>query len=183
VSEVREGIVRTFAAWTALSALRSGAPIKSREDVYRLIRRGYFKQIADTTLGPLSALEFDAWHEHTCAAMLAEEARLQVGWTATILNVYLKTYAYVGGLGRSGLVDVIHPPIDTGLWLGLARRFVDRPDILDHTNCVKRIKHINDYACYRRIIDGCRLAAAALGCRLVEVEQLWATTERDEVSA
>ena len=72
---------------------------------------------------------------------------------------------------------MIHPPIDAGLWLGLQRTFADRPDILTRTNCVKRIKDIADYECYRRMIDGCRDAAKALDCELIEVEQLWAGTE------
>ena len=73
---------------------------------------------------------------------------------------------------------MIHPPLDAGLWLGLARRFPDRPDILERTNCVNRIKEIVDYECYRRIIDGCRVAAKALECELIEVEQ---TVGRDRV--
>src|SRR5262245_44648789 len=78
MSDVRKAIIATYAEWTAMSALRSGAPIKSRRD------------------------------------------------------------------------------------------------ILERTNCVKRIKDIVDYECYRRIIDGCRIAAKALECELIEVEQLWA---------
>ncbi len=72
---------------------------------------------------------------------------------------------------------MIHPPIDAGLWLGLERKFTDRPDIIERTHCVSRIKDIVDYECYRRIIDGCRAAAKALDCELIEVEQLWAGTE------
>jgi hypothetical protein len=34
MSDVREAIIATYAEWTAMSALRSGAPIKSRRDVY-----------------------------------------------------------------------------------------------------------------------------------------------------
>jgi hypothetical protein len=79
--------------------------------------------------------------------------------------------------GAITLKEMIHPPIDAGLWRGLARRFPDRPDILERTHCVNRIKDIVDYACYRRIIDGCRAAAKALECDLIEVEQLWAGTE------
>ena len=94
-----------------------------------------------------------------------------------IINVYLKTRVYVGALGRRNLKEMIHPPVDAGLWLGLARRFPDRPDILERTNCVRRIKDITDYECYRRIIDGCRAAAKALNCELIEVEELWTGTE------
>jgi len=83
----------------------------------------------------------------------------------------------LGLLDDTILSEAIHPPIDSGLWLGLERRFGDRPDILSETHCVSRIKDIEDYACYKRIIAGCRLAAHALGCKLIEVEQLWAGTE------
>jgi hypothetical protein len=72
---------------------------------------------------------------------------------------------------------MIHPPIDAGLWTGLSRQFASRPDILDRTHCVTRIKDIVDYECYLRIIDGCRAAAKVLDCVLIEVEQLWAGTE------
>jgi len=34
MTESRRQIILDFAKWTALSALRSGAPIKSRADVY-----------------------------------------------------------------------------------------------------------------------------------------------------
>lgn len=92
----------------------------------------------------------------------------------------MKTRCYIGAQGRHHLSEAIHPPIDAGLWLGLQRRFSDRRDILDRSNCVARIKDITDYTCYTRIIDGCRGAAKALGCKLIEVEQLWAGTEFDE---
>jgi hypothetical protein len=45
-----------------------------------------------------------------------------------------------------------------------------RPDILEHTHCVETIRAIVGYECYERIIRGCRLAAAELGCKLIEVE-------------
>jgi hypothetical protein len=106
---------------------------------------------------------------------------LNVGWAAKIINVYLKTRAYVGAEGRSGLDAAIHPPIDGGLWQGIAVHFPGRPDLLAQTNCVARIKDITDYQLYSRIIDGCRKVARELDCRLIEVEQLWAGTELKEV--
>nr|MBA3560844.1 hypothetical protein [Gemmatimonadaceae bacterium] len=109
--------------------------------------------------------------------LLACERRLNVGWAAKILNVYLKTRCYVGAEGRHDLSKAIHPPIDGGLWLGLKRHFGERSDILDRSNCVERIKDINEYDCYERIIDGCRDAATELGCKLIEVDHLWAGTE------
>lgn len=178
--DLREHIVAQYAEWTALSALRSGAPIKSRRDVYGALRAVDFASLFDKARGPITGSEFTAWHERSVSCLLQREPRLTVGWSTKILNVYLKTRCYIGALGRHDLSRAIHPPIDAGLWLGLHRRFQDRPDILSKTHCVSRIKDIEDYACYRRIIAGCRLAARVLGCKLIEVEQLWAGTEYDE---
>jgi hypothetical protein len=111
--------------------------------------------------------------------MLIFDSRLSVGWAAKILNVYLKTRCYVGREGRAQLDEAIHPPIDAGLWLGLRRRFRDHPSILSESNCVERIKDIADYECYSRVVAGCRAAAKELGCKLIEVEQLWAGTDID----
>ena len=94
-----------------------------------------------------------------------------------LINVYLKTAAYVGEFGRQGLRDVLHPPIDGGLWKGLKERFEDRPDILEKACYVEAIKDIDDYdRKYCTIIQGCKLAAQELGCLLIEVEQLWQGT-------
>ncbi len=180
MSDARTAIIATYAEWTAMSALRSGAPIKSRRDVYTALRTVDFIALFADALGPIDRATFDAWHADAVRSMIEREPRLTVGWAAKIINVYLKTRAYVGAQGRPHLAEVIHPPIDAGLWLGLARRFSDRPDILELTNCVLRIKDIVDYDCYRRIIDGCRAAAEALGCELIEVEQLWAGTEFEQ---
>ena len=177
MGEIREKIIATYAEWTALSALRSGAPIKSRYDVYGVLRACSFDVLFNKSLGPLSGSEFNRWHRGTTMAIVQREPRLTVGWATKIVNVYLKTRAYIGAQGRHHLSEALHPPIDAGLWLGLRRRFADRPDILEHTHCVETIRAIVDYECYERIIRGCRLAAAELGCKLIEVEQLWAGTE------
>jgi hypothetical protein len=79
----------------------------------------------------------------------------------------------LGGLGRPGLVAALHPPVDSGLWRGLSRRFSGQSDVLAKTHVVQQIKAISRYDTYQTIIEGCRLAAAELGCLLIEVEQLW----------
>ena len=177
MNDVRKGIIATYAEWTAMSALRSGAPIKSRRDVYSVLRGVEFELLFSGELGPINRTTFDTWHADAVQDLIEREPRLTVGWATKIINVYLKTRAYIGAQGRHHLKEMIHPPIDSGLWLGIARRFSDRPDILERTNCVTRIKDIVDYECYRRIIDGCRAAAKELKCELIEVEQLWAGTE------
>ena len=168
MSECRDRIVRDFARWTALSALRSGAPIKSRADVYPLLDQVRF---GDVLLGsePITSAQFDAWHKGATESLFARDPRLVIGWGAKLINVYLKTAGYVGGLGRPGLKESLHPPIDAGLWAGIGERFRDRPAILDEVQCVRRIKDIGDYSTYRRIIEGCRLVAAELDCPLIEV--------------
>jgi hypothetical protein len=177
MGDIREKIIATYAEWTALSALRSGAPIKSRYDVYSALRACSFDVLFDKNLGSISRSEFNRWHRSTTTEVVQREPRLSVGWATKIVNVYLKTRAYIGAQGRHHLSEALHPPIDAGLWLGLRRRFADRPDILEHTHCVETIRAIVDYECYERIIRGCCLAAAELGCKLIEVEQLWAGTE------
>lgn len=176
-SDPKNQIVATYAEWTALSALRSGAPIKSRQDVYSVIRAADFDPLFAKSRGGINSSEFGAWHAETTRKMVRIEPRLNVGWATKIVNVYLKTRAYIGSQGRHHLTETIHPPIDAGLWKGLRRRFPNRPDILSKSNCVGRIKDIQDYSCYLTIIDGCRMAASALNCKLIEVEQLWTGTE------
>jgi hypothetical protein len=165
-------ILDTFARWTALSALRSGSPVKSRSVIYPLLRSVDFQAVVFRTT-TVSPSEFDAWHQLNVMALSSADTQLNVGWAAKLINVYLKTAAYIGDLGAPPLRDVLHPPLDGGLWRGVARRFRDRVDILTNTHCVTRIAGIDSYDIYRRIIKGLRLVARELGCRLIEVEQLW----------
>ena len=182
MTEPRRQILLDFAKWTALSALRSGAPIKSRMEVYRLLDVVAFAHVLQPG-PPISGADFDEWHERQTQDLCARDRRVPIGWGAKLINVFLKTAAYVGDLGRPGLRDVLHPPIDAGLWAGIAERFPERRDILDGARCVRRIKDIKDYETYRRIIVGCRAAAKTLGCSLIEIEQLWlgaATPEAEQ---
>ncbi len=175
--QIRPRIIAQYAEWTAMSALRSGAPIKSRRDVYTALRQVDFDPLFDKAKGPISHAAFDEWHAAAVDRLLGVEPRLTVGWATKVINVYLKTRCYIGAQGRHHLSEAIHPPIDAGLWIGLRREFSDRPNILKQTHCVEKIKDIVDYATYMCIISGCRDAARAVGCKLIEVEQFWAGTE------
>ena len=99
--------------------------------------------------------------------------RFPIGWGAKLINVFLKTTAYVGELDRAGVRDVLHPPLDGGLRRGLMRHFEKRgrPDIVKEVN-FGAISAIKDYDRYRRVIASCRVAARGLECSLIEVEQL-----------
>jgi hypothetical protein len=173
MGECRTRIVTTYAGWTALSALRSGAPVKSRKLVYPLLRSVDFPRLLAHGGARVTPAEFAQWHRDETLGLCAKERALSVGWASKLINVYLKTAAYVGGLGRPGLTPLLHPPIDGGLWNGLERRFSGRAELLAKTHVVRQIKAIRDYATYETIIAGCREAAALLGCLLIEIEQLW----------
>jgi hypothetical protein len=73
------------------------------------------------------------------------ESRLGIGWAAKLVNVYLKAACYVGDLGTPALRDVLHPPVDAGLWSGISHHFRDRPDIRNDTHHVTRIRDIRTY--------------------------------------
>jgi hypothetical protein len=173
MKEVRPEIIRTYAGWTALSALRSGSPVKSRAHVYRLLKGVPFIRLLEPSDKPVNSAEFASWHHDAVKGLCKRERVLCVGWAAKLVNVYLKTYVYVGGLGRPGLVTAIHPPIDGGLWAGLKKQFHDRPEILAKTHVVHRIRDIDDYPTYTTIISGFRAIAEELGCLLIEVDQFW----------
>jgi hypothetical protein len=170
MSECRTAIVKSYASWTALSALRSGAPIKSRDDIYGLLDRVPFDRLLGSSRTPVDAAEFSSWHRDAVLSLCQKERRLCVGWAAKLVNVYLKTAVYVGGLGRPGLVTVIHPPLDGNLLARLSKRF---PELFAEPHPVRRIRDIADYPTYARIITKCRAAAKTLRCSLFEVEQLW----------
>ena len=109
----------------------------------------------------------------------AHGSEFPVGWGAKLINVFLKTTAYVGDLGRKNLRDALHPPLDNRLRDRLVRCFHDCPKIRDAVK-FDSIKAIEPYEQYQGIINGCRAAAEELAkrggaCSLFEVEQLWST--------
>jgi len=171
----RKAILKSYSAWTALSSLRSGAPIKSRNDVYPLIESINFAYVLDTTKGPIQIDEFEIWHKETLDYLVNETPKLenQYGWAAKIVNIYLKTYGYIGDGGRDGIRALLHPPIDSGLWSGIARKFKGNKAILKDSHVVEKIKDISSHEIYLQIIKGMRNASHELNCTLIEVEQLW----------
>ena len=167
-NQKRQKIVHDFAKWTALSALRSGSPLKRSERVYDLIETHADLAVLFGPAGAIDETEFDRWHEMTVLAFCNAENELPVGWAAKIVNVYLKTRVYLAGEGREGLVSVIHPPIDNGLQRGLTKRFANRPWR------IKRIKEIISYQDdYLPFIQDFRSLAKEDGCLLIELEAYW----------
>ena len=184
--EPRCQILVEYAKWTAFSAVRLG-PIRASESVDELLGGVAFSKVLNPSLGQISRKEFNEWHQCETNALCARAKPLPpwwvaahscsefpVGWSAKLINVYLKTAAYVGDLGREGLRDVLHPPLDNRLEARLVKCFREYPKIRDAVN-FPSITAIAKYAKYERIIDGCRAAAEVLGCSLFEIEQLWST--------
>jgi hypothetical protein len=171
----RSKILKDYAEWTAMSAMRSKAPIKAKTDIYRSLRGSTFLPLLSPPDRRIEQQEFDEWHKQAVDDMV-RDGRLVVGWAAKLLNVYLKTYAYVGDGGRPGLRSCLHPPIDGGLWRGIRNHFGERKAIISRTHCVNTIGAIVTYETYQLIVDGLHFAAQELGCSLFEVEQLWEGT-------
>ena len=126
---------------------------------------------------PISREEFDRWHEESAVQILARSPEMGIGWSTKLINMYLKTLVYVGQIGRPGLPECIHPPIDGGLWDGIKEKYQANAAIMEKTHSVSRIKEINNYQQYQTILEGIEVVAKDRNCSLLEVEQLWKGTE------
>jgi hypothetical protein len=177
LTPVREQILRTYAEWTVLSALKRG-PIRDNRDIYPLIKKINFAEVLDRSKGSITHEQFESWHKEALETVIGANRKLegQYGWAAKIVNIYLKTYCYVGGGGREGIRDYLHPPIDSGLWKGVRRKFPKQRDILNNSHAVTTISKIETHDTYLRLIKGFREASNKLKCSLIEIEQLWEST-------
>lgn len=171
----RHTILKSYAEWTVLSALRVGSPIRSRKNVYGVLETVDFSVVLDNSLGPITPIDFERWHEKTLTTLVKSTSKLadQFGWAAKIVNIYLKTYCYVGDGGRCGIRECLHPPIDSGLWKGINRKYKNNHHILKETHSKTKITEISTHQAYIRIITGLRKISTDMNCALIEVEQLW----------
>ena len=172
--EPRCQVLVEYAKWTARAAVAAGGPIKDTDTVYRLLDGVTFGEV----LSGEPEISFDCWHQRETEALCCEADDLKpdvapfpVGWSTKLINVFLKTAVYAGGLGRDGLCDVLHPPLDNGLRKGLIKHFSGQPGMIKKVD-FGAIKKITDYTHYRTVIEGCCVAAKELECSLIEVEQL-----------
>ena len=154
--------------------------MKSRKHIYPLLAQIPFGDLFGSTGPEIGDEEFLKWHQDAEKLIEKAESKLGVGWAVKILNVYLKTAAYVGDLGRPGLRELLHPPIDAGLWDGMKNWIgksdlskAERKELKKNTHRVQKIKDITDYETYEAIISGCRVIAKRIDCKLVEVDHLW----------
>jgi hypothetical protein len=174
-SEKRQKIVHDFAKWTALSALRSGSPLKGAAEIYHLIDHSADLACLFDGSASITDAEFDRWHEATVTAFCRAEPILPVGWAAKIINVYLKTRVYLAGEGRKGLVAAIHPPIHFSREIVLTLAY---PDMGLKKVTIKSIVSYRDD--YMLLIEAFRSVARQEGCLLIEVEAFWQTAQRAE---
>jgi len=82
----RTTIVDGFARWTALSALRSGSSVKSREEIYPLLRSVDFASVLAPRASALSSDSFAVWHRRAVLGLDMAESRLGIGWAAKLVN-------------------------------------------------------------------------------------------------
>ena len=161
---IRKKIILEYSKWCAFSALRSGAPVKKRDVIYPKIDEVSFSLVLDGRL-TITEKEFSNWHKSECiklADSLGKKDR--IGWAAKIINIYLKTACYIGGLGRQGLVEVIHPPLDGILAKALEKKV-----------SIPRIKEIKSYAQYIELIDLIKNETNKQCISLFEIEKEWKT--------
>lgn len=170
----RQKILEDYSKWTVLSALRQG-PIgfRSKPVIFEMLEDIQFQAILDPKKGAIKADEFDKWHKTSIDRVRRKFPGLkdEYGWVAKLINVYLKTYVYIGGGGRENLVELIHPAVDGGLWKGIKEKYPERKDILSKTHCVDRINQITNRRIYNRIIEGFTIISTENECYLIEVEQ------------
>ena len=175
---VRWTIAHNYGRWTARSAMVGSASIKSSRDVNHAIDKIiHFESIFDKRNGAIDRSEFDGWHHKQVCALIQEfrKHRLVYGWAAKIIAIYLKTACYLGGFGRDGLDQAIHPPIDNILIGRLRDCFKTHKTIPDDLRMFRGIKYIEHREDYHAIISACQAASKELKCTLCEVDQLFRT--------
>lgn len=116
MKEVRTQIIRTYAGWTALSALRSGSPVKSRAQVYGLLKAVPFDQLLETANRPIDAAEFAAWHHEAVLGLCERQSLLCIGTTRSLQdrqvvnrNTINKILEFQDGRSRSRNTKITDP--------------------------------------------------------------------------
>ena len=93
-------IAHRFSQWAALSALKSGSPLKSAKDIYPLVDLKYLAVLLKTE-NEISSDEFNIWHKAASKRIMKSICNdFPCGWATKILNVYLRSMCYLSGMGR-----------------------------------------------------------------------------------
>ena len=166
----QDAIIRDFARWIAYCAV---AHIAGESEIYSALDGVDFALLFDRERGRVSAAEFAAWHRDAARRITRAAPRVNAGYAAKMINEYLKTRCYVGGWGRDGLANVIHPPIDDGLIAGLRKKLSARAELRDALASVPDMESMDGYGDYESLIRICERAARMAGCSLMESELFW----------
>lgn len=172
--KIRKDIIQNYAMWTALSSTRSGCPIKARKDIYTLLEKRFDQILCDNI--KLEEKEFNEWHEKNVKSLIKKKfpkkkSGLPLIWAAKIINVYLKTAVYLGGLGNSKLIKFIHPPIDSEL-LNILKKEVGKEIFYEKIGKFEKMADIKTYGDYKKVINGIR-ELINNKYLLIEIEQFW----------
>ena len=170
MSAHRDAITRDFARWVAYCSV---SHIADEGEFYAALDRVDFSPLFDRQRGRATAAEFAAWHRDAAHRVTRAAPRLNIGYAAKAINEYLKTRCYIGGCGRDGLADAIHPPIDDGLIAGLRKKLSARAELRDALASIPDMARMDDYADYENLIRVCARAARLAGCSLMESELFW----------
>jgi hypothetical protein len=151
MKETELEIIKTFSEWIAFSGTRSGSPLKSRADVYPLIQLPNYDEILKGKKD-ISKVEFEEWHQRNSELISSQNTKrkMPIGWSAKLINLYLKSMVYVAKVGRPNLIELTHSEV--------------------------RIKNIQTYAQYKVIIKGMEKIASGEKMKLIEVEKYWKGT-------
>ena len=166
----RYAIIDNFSSWTAVSAGRRSG-LRKNEEICPALEKVDFQQVLCNER-PIDKQEFDQWHIAQ-VQRFGNEAECSAGWAAKIINVYLKTQCYVGGRGRRGLDEVIHPPFDHIMIRTLKKKYPEFRDRLGGRTKGFSLKGIEHYSHYQQIIELFVSIAKQERCKLIEVGQYW----------
>ena len=167
----RHKIIDNFALWTAVSAAPRRSGLRKNEEICPALEKVDFQQVLCNER-PIDKQEFDQWHEAQ-VQRFREEAKCSVGWAAKIINVYLKTQCYVGGRGRKGLDEVIHPPFDRVMIGTLKKKYPEFNGLLGGRNRGFSLTGVERYFRYQQIIELLASIARRERCKLIEMGQHW----------
>jgi len=186
----RKIIIENYSIWTAYSAARIGCPFRGKALGKKLkelfIDKGQIERISGAD--PISNEEFSEWHKRIVTTLSGiknknSRKKIGIGWAAKILNVFLKTYAYVGDQGRPNIRTFLHPPLDSILIKLILEHENLKPDSKEKVALRKTIgkaipiSSLKSYKIYLSVINALRRFAEMIGKKTVfELEGFWETS-------
>ena len=166
MDSTRRHIILRSAEWHAVAAIRSSSPLKDRGAIKQcvaLIKTEELGEIESMT-GIRQQEAYDLWHAKTVEGIVAKAPELSFGWAAKLVNVYIKTLAYISDDFWPKLRGAIHPAID-----GMLQDMLEKEGLQKTKVGLKDM----DREAYRRLIAEYRNVAAAQNIALVEVDKYW----------